>query len=201
MRSCPPLIWTNIKFTKNKNKSPFQEQLTKVATWWADIEVMGQVVTEPGTRVREVWNGSRLQGKEHLIPTVVFYTIVHVYLYRCMLGLNRFGLKSYYLIFIQKAKWGLNVSLSNLCVDQFHQLVQQLFSSNPGIEHGSYIFSIRLKGPWWGTQVAKEVCDHISQGWFTKIAFAIIIKSGFLKKITKHEKLNKRNPGNLKTIE
>lgn len=37
--------------------SPFQEQLTKVATRWADDKVMRQVVTEPGTRVREVWNG------------------------------------------------------------------------------------------------------------------------------------------------
>lgn len=45
-------------------KSPFEEQLTKVATWWADCEVLGQVVTESGTSVRKVWNGSGLQRKE-----------------------------------------------------------------------------------------------------------------------------------------
>lgn len=41
--------------------SPLQEQLTKVATLWADGEVMRQVVTEPGTCVSEVWNGCRLK--------------------------------------------------------------------------------------------------------------------------------------------
>lgn len=71
----------------------------------------------------------------------------------------------------------------DLCEDQFHQLVQQLFSSNPRIKHASYVFNIRLKGPWWGAQVAKEVCDHISQGWLIVIAFAVIIKSGVLYKI------------------
>jgi len=47
----------------------------------------------------------------------------------------------------QKPKEGLN---PNLCVDQFHQLIQQFFSGDPGVEHASYVFHIRLKGPGGG---------------------------------------------------
>lgn len=70
----------------------------------------------------------------------------------------------------------------NLCVDQLHQLLQQLFSGNPGIENTSNVFNIWLKGPWRGTQVAKKVCDCISQSWFAVIGIAVIIVSGVLYK-------------------
>lgn len=43
------------------NTSPFQEQLAEVTSWWADSEVLGQVVTESGARVGEVWYGGGLQ--------------------------------------------------------------------------------------------------------------------------------------------
>lgn len=65
----------------------------------------------------------------------------------------------------------------NLCVDQFHQLVQQLFSRNAGIEHAGNVFNIWLKGPRWRAQVVKEVCDHISQGLFTIIVCVVMVKS------------------------
>lgn len=55
---------------------PFQEQLTKVATWRADREVVGQVVTKPGASVREVWNGRRLQRDK---PVLVGYLPPHRY--------------------------------------------------------------------------------------------------------------------------
>lgn len=40
--------------------------------------------------------------------------------------------------------------------------------------------------------MAKEVCDRISQGWFTVIASTVIIKSGFLNK--NHNKNIKNKP-------
>lgn len=149
---------------------------------------MGQVVTEPGTRVREVWNGSRLQQKENLIPNGAPYTIVFCQKHACKFLLNVYAVlrQVWFEIILSngytKSKMKTECVSPNLCVDQFHQLVQQLFSSNAGIEHASYVFNIGLEGPWGGAQVSKEVCNHFSQGWFTVIAFAVIIKSRVLYK-------------------
>lgn len=116
---CEPVIY--------RYNSPLEEQLSKVATWWVDREMMGQVVTEPRARVGEVWNGSRLQGKEWFNKN----TEVEHAMFRQVLS------------DIQT-----ECTAPNLRVDQFHQLVQRLFSSNPGIEHAGNIFGIGLKGPW-----------------------------------------------------
>lgn len=42
-------------------KRPFQKELTKVAACRGDYEMMGKVVTKPGTSISEVWNRSGLQ--------------------------------------------------------------------------------------------------------------------------------------------
>lgn len=175
-RFCLPLIWINIKFRKTDITLPFQEQLTKVATWGANTEVMRQVVTESGARVRKIWNGSGLQWKKN------FYSEgCHM----SMLRLDRSGSIFQYLYKEQYE----NCVCPNLCEDEFHQLLQQLFSSNPGIEHASYVFNIRVKGPWWGAQVAKKFFDHISQGCFIVIIFTVIISKVLYKNHNKNIKI------------
>lgn len=146
--------------------------------------MMGQVVTEPGTRVREVWNGSRLQWEENLIPDGVPYTTAffcqkhsRLFTFNVYAMFRQVSFKLTSSNIYTQSKMRTECVSPNLCVDQFHQLVQRLFSSNPGIEHAGNVFNIRFKGPWWGAQVAKEVRDHVSQGWFTIIVFAVMIKS------------------------
>lgn len=57
--ACPNFIHTNQK--ERGGKRPFQKELTKVAACRGDYEMMGKVVTKPGTSISEVWNRSGLQ--------------------------------------------------------------------------------------------------------------------------------------------
>lgn len=70
----------------------------------------------------------------------------------------------------------------NLREDQFYQLFQWLLGGHPGVEHGSDVLDIRLKGARWGAQVSEDVGDNVSQGWFAVVVLTVIIKSLVLSK-------------------
>lgn len=55
--------------------------------------------------------------------------------------------------------------MCHLCEDGFHQLAQQLFSRNLGVEHVRYQSSSELKRPRRRAQATEEVCDCFSQSW------------------------------------
>lgn len=77
--------------------------------------------------------------------------------------------------------------------DQFHQLIQKLFSSDPGIECAGYVVYIWVKGARGGAQVTEELWDRVRQRSLTVIVFTVIIISGILLKQIEKRNTNVKN--------
>jgi len=69
---CEP--WAGGGVSTRRGILPLQEKLPEVSTFWAYNEMMRQVVTQSGTRVREVWYSSRLQVKTIIL--LIFFVFI-----------------------------------------------------------------------------------------------------------------------------